>query len=125
MIFRLAADAVLVVHLAFILFVVAGGWLVVRYPRLIWFHVPAAGWGAFVELAGWVCPLTPLENDLRIAAGSAGSTGGFIERYLAPVIYPAGLDRPFQVALGLVVVVVNGIAYRRVFARWARSSRDD
>ena len=124
MIYRIAADAVLLLHLAFILFVVFGGWLVLRSPRFIWLHFPAVAWGAFIEFSGRVCPLTPLENHLRIASGSAGFTGGFIERYLIPVVYPSGLNRSVQVALGLGVILVNAIFYGLLVKRWARTSRD-
>jgi hypothetical protein len=123
MIYRIAADTVLVLHLAFILFVVFGGWLVVRYPKLMWFHLPAAAWGALIEFSGRVCPLTPLENQLRIASGSAGFSGGFIERYLMTVVYPTGLTRPVQIALGSGVIVVNALFYGRAFVRWARANK--
>jgi hypothetical protein len=123
MIYRIAADTVLVLHLAFILFVVFGGWLVVRYPKLMWFHLPAAAWGALIEFSGRVCPLTPLENQLRIASGSAGFSGGFIERYLMTVVYPTGLNRPVQIALGIGVILVNAVFYGLVFTRWARANK--
>jgi hypothetical protein len=112
-----------VLHLAFILFVVFGGWLVVRYPKLMWFHLPAAAWGALIEFSGRVCPLTPLENQLRIASGSAGFSGGFIERYLMTVVYPTGLNRPVQIALGIGVILVNAVFYGLVFTRWARANK--
>ena len=124
MIYRIAADAVLLLHLAFIVFVVLGGWLVLRNARFIWIHLPAVAWGAFIELSGRVCPLTPLENQLRIASGSAGYSGGFIERYLIPVVYPSGLDRPVQIALGLVVILVNAVFYGLLVKRWVRTKRD-
>jgi len=106
-ILRLAADAVLVIHLAFIVFVLAGGVLVLR--RGIWaaFHLPAVAWGAFAELSATVCPLTPLENSLRRSAGAAGYDGGFIEHYLVPLIYPSGLTPRVQVVLGLIVLAAN------------------
>ena len=121
MFYRIAADAVLLLHLLFILFVVLGGWLVLRIPKLVWFHLSAAAWGAFIEFSGRVCPLTPLENQLRIASGSAGFSGGFIERYLIPVVYPSGLNRPVQIALGLGVILVNAIFYGLLVIRWARA----
>jgi hypothetical protein len=124
MIYRIAADAVLLVHLAFILFVVLGGWLVLRNPKFIWFHLSAAAWGAFIEFSGRVCPLTPLENQLRIVSGSAGYSGGFIERYLIPVVYPSGLDRSLQIALGLGVILVNAVFYGLLVKRWVRTRRD-
>lgn len=124
MISRVAADAVLVLHLVFILFVVAGGLLVVRHHKIMWFHLPAVVWGAFVEFSGRVCPLTPLEIELRAESGSAGYSGGFIEHYLLPVVYPAGLDRPAQVILGLGVVVINAFFYALIVRGWVRRSRD-
>jgi NhaA family Na+:H+ antiporter len=109
--FRLLADAVVLLHLAFVAFVVAGGFLALRWRRLVWLHVPAALWGVAIELGGWVCPLTPLEQALREAGGGAGYPGGFIEHYLLPVLYPPGLTRAVQLALGLAVLAVNAPAY--------------
>jgi hypothetical protein len=111
MLAHLLADAVVLLHLGFILFVACGGFLALRWPKAAWVHVPAAAWGALVELAGWVCPLTPLENRLRLAAGGDAYAGGFIDRYIVPVVYPAGLDRELQVALGLAVIVGNLAVY--------------
>lgn len=108
---RWAADALALIHLAFILFVAFGGLWVLRWPRLAWLHLPAAVWGAWVEFAGWICPLTPLENHLRRVAGEAGYTGGFVDHYLWPLIYPAGLTREMQWALGIGVVVLNAALY--------------
>jgi hypothetical protein len=113
------ADAVLLWHLAFILFVVSGGFLLRRFPRLIWLHLPAAAWGALIEFAGWICPLTPLENHLRRLGGEAGYEGGFIAHYLLPVVYPEALSREIQVALGLGVIVVNLVTY----AWWYRAGK--
>lgn len=111
MIWRLLADAVLALHLAFVLFVVLGGLLVLRWPRVAWVHLPAALWGAAIEFAGWICPLTPLEVALRRRGGQAGYTGSFIEQYVTPVLYPDGLTRPVQIGLGLGVLVLNGLVY--------------
>jgi hypothetical protein len=111
MMYRLLADATVVVHLLFVAFVVCGGVLVLRWPRMAWVHLPAAAWGAWVELAGWICPLTPLENWLRVQGGAATYTTGFIERYLLPVLYPASLSRDVQWTLGLLVILLNGIVY--------------
>lgn len=122
---KFAADIVVLLHLAFILFVAAGGLLVLRWPRLAWTHVPAVVWGAMVELAGWVCPLTPLENKLRAAAGDAAYTGGFIDRYIMPIVYPAGLTRSMQLGLGAAVIAVNLFVYSSlVFRRKSRGSHD-
>ncbi len=117
MLYRLAADTVVFLHFAFTVFVVLGGFLAWRWRRLAWIHVPAAVWGAFIELAGWICPLTPLENHFRRLAGEAGYTGGFIEHYLLPVLYPRGLTPTIQIILGIIVVVVNGYAYWVYFRR--------
>jgi hypothetical protein len=111
MLLRLAADAVVVVHLLFILFVLGGGLLVLRWPRLALLHLPAAAWGVAVELLHLYCPLTPLENQLRQAAGQAGYDGGFVEHYLIPLIYPAGLTPQIQLWLGAVVLAINVPVY--------------
>ena len=107
----IAADGVALLHFAFILFVVLGGFLVLRFRKLAWLHVPAAVWGAAIEFTGWICPLTPLENALRRAGGSAGYADGFIGHYLLPIIYPPGLTRDIQFALALGVVFVNAVIY--------------
>jgi hypothetical protein len=119
---RAAADAVLLLHATFVAFVVAGGLAVARAPRLAWLHLPAAAWGAGISFAGGVCPLTPLENALRRAAGEAGYAGGFVERYLLRALYPEGLTREVQVALGVGVVAINVAAYAWVMRR-RRSAR--
>lgn len=111
MYFRIAADAVVFLHLLFIAFVVAGGFLVIRWRWLFALHVPALTWGAVVEFFHLYCPLTPLENSLRLSAGDRGYNGGFIEHHLIPLIYPAGLTPQTQVLLGLVVVLVNAGVY--------------
>ncbi|MHB1374434.1 MAG: DUF2784 domain-containing protein [Thauera sp.] len=116
MLHRFAADAVLVLHLAFIVFVLVGGLLALRWRRAPWLHLPAAAWGVYIELSGGLCPLTPLENSLRRAAGEAGYAGGFIEHYLLPVIYPAGLTHEIQYLLAAIVVGVNVLAYAWVLA---------
>lgn len=117
MIYRWLADLTLVVHLVFIGFVVAGGLLVLRWPRLAWLHLPAAGWGVLIEVAGWFCPLTPLENHFRRAAGQAGYAGGFIEHYLTAAIYPAGLTRTVQWGIAAGVVLVNVAVYYVIWRR--------
>ena len=117
MIYRAAADLVALTHFAFVLFVVLGALLVVRWRRLAWLHLPCAIWGALIEFSGFVCPLTPLENWLRQRAGSAGYSGGFIEHYLMPVLYPAGLSRSVQIVLGLAVVLINLSIYGWILTR--------
>ncbi len=109
--YSLAADALLIVHLAFICFVVLGGLLVLRWRWLALLHLPSAVWGALIEFQGWICPLTPLEQRWRAAAGQAGYTGSFIEHYLVPVLYPDGLDRHTQLLFGALVVVINAAVY--------------
>jgi hypothetical protein len=125
MLLKLAADTVVLLHFAFIVFVVLGAVVVSRLPRLMWFHIPAVVWGAFIEFSGRVCPLTPLENRLRIAAGEIGYSGGFIEEYLIPVVYPDGLTRWVQISLGVGVVVINLIFYGLLVARRPRANLDD
>lgn len=116
-----AADAVVVFHLLFILFALLGGLLVWRWRCLVWLHVPAAMWGVLVELMHWPCPLTPLEQSLRQVAGQAGYRGGFVEHYLLPIIYPAGLTPQIQVVLGLIVLLLNGLIYAAILKqRWRR-----
>lgn len=119
--YRILANAVLLLHLLFILFVVGGGLLALRWPKMAWLHLPAALWGAAIEFAGWICPLTPLENALRQAAGTAGYGGGFIEHYLLPTLYPHTLTREIQVAMGMAVLVLNLIVYAAVWRRRRRA----
>ena len=111
------ADAVLVAHGAFVLFVGLGGLLVLRWPRAAWAHVPAALWGIAIEFGGWICPLTPLENRLRELAGESTYEGDFIARYLTPLIYPEGLTREAQIALGLAALALNACLYAIVWRR--------
>jgi hypothetical protein len=118
----LLADLVVGVHFLFVLFVVLGGLLVLRWPRVAYLHIPAAVWGALIELAGWVCPLTPLEQWLRRRAGGAGYSGGFIEHYILPVLYPSALTRPIQLILGFLVIAANLGIYAYVFRRSQRVS---
>jgi hypothetical protein len=120
MIFRLLADAAVVLHLAFVLFVILGGVLVRRWPRVAWVHLPSAAWGAWIECAGWICPLTPLENWLRQRGGGPAYTAGFVEHYLVPVLYPSGLTRELQWALGGVVLLVNAVIYATALRRRGR-----
>ena len=117
MFYRIAADMVLMTHFAFILLVVAGALAVFRYSWFVWIHVPAASWGAFVELTGRICPLTTLENFLRIHAGQEGYANSFVEQYILPVIYPVGLTRQAQLLLAGLVVAVNAIIYATILLR--------
>lgn len=120
---RLLADALVVAHLAFIAFVIAGGLLVLRRRGWAALHLPAVAWGVFTELTGTVCPLTPWENTLRQDAGGAGYAGGFIEHYVVPLIYPEALTPRLQVALGLVVIGVNAIVYAFAWRSWRHDRR--
>ncbi len=121
--FQLAAEAVLTVHLAFIAYVVLGGLLVARYARSVRLHIPVALWGVFVELTGWGCPLTALENSLLRRAGEAGYPGGFVERYLLPLIYPGNLTRDRQFALAGLVMLANALIYGWLWYRARRAGK--
>lgn len=111
MIYRIAADAVVLVHFAFIVFVALGALLAVRWRWVPWLHIPALLWGVLVETTGRLCPLTDLENALRNRAGQSGYRGGFIEHYLLAIIYPEGLTREIQLALALGVIAINLTIY--------------
>ncbi len=117
MLYRVAADGVLALHLVFVLFALLGGFLVLRRVGLAWLHLPAVAWAAFVEFSGRICPLTPLEGTLRQAAGDAGYAGDFLEHYLLAVIYPEGLTHDVQIILGATVVIVNVAIYALILRR--------
>jgi hypothetical protein len=117
MLFRAAADLVVVVHALFVGFVVLGGLLVARWPRLAWLHLLAAAWGVAIEFGGWICPLTPLENYFRERAGSSIYQGDFIEHYVVPVLYPAQLTHLRQIWFGVAAIVVNVCVYAYVIRR--------
>jgi hypothetical protein len=125
MLYRIAADATLILHLAFILFVVLGAVLAARWRWMPLLHLPAAAWGAYVELAGAFCPLTALENRLLVLAGQSGYRGGFVEHYLLPVIYPAGLTRDIQQLLAATVVLLNVALYAWLVHRRSRRGGGD
>ena len=118
MLFRIAADLVLAIHFLFIAFVVLGGLLVLRYRWMLLIHVPAAVWGAYIEIAGRVCPLTIWENRFRRSAGESGYADSFIEHYLLPVIYPSGLTRNIQLLLAGFVILANVVIYGWLLYRW-------
>lgn len=120
MVYRTLADLVLVLHLLFIVFAAAGGLLALRWRWAPALHLPAVLWGVAVELLGLVCPLTPLENRLRQAAGAAGYSGGFLEQYLLPVVYPGGLSPTMHVALAGLLVAANLLVYALVWRRLRR-----
>lgn len=115
MIYRIGADAILLLHLAFTLFTVLGGLLVLRRPSLLLVHLIAVLWGVVIEWADWICPLTPLENALRIQGGEAGYAGGFIEHYVSLVLYPENLTIELRYLLGMGLVAVNLIIYGYIF----------
>jgi hypothetical protein len=111
MIFQVLADLVVIVHFAFVIFVVAGGLIVFKWRKVILLHLPAAIWGALIEFAGWICPLTPLENWLRRKGGASDYSGDFVNHYIMPILYPSELTREVQVVLGVLVVVSNIAIY--------------
>ena len=118
MVYHILADLVVVIHLLFVLFVMLGGLLVLRWRVCAWIHIPAVFWAALIEFSGWICPLTPLENHLRIKGGGSGYETGFIEHYIIPLLYPAQLTRTMQIVLGLLVMVVNLVIYLWVWHRY-------
>ncbi len=115
MVYVLLADAVVGLHFVFILFVLGGGLLVLRWRRLLWVHLPAAAWGAVVEMTGWICPLTPLENRLRELGGGRTYEGDFVAKYMAAIVYPEHLTQRTQLLLGAIVVVANAVVYAFVW----------
>jgi hypothetical protein len=119
MIARVAADLLVLIHFAFIIFVVLGGLLALKWWKVSFLHIPSALWGALIEFKGWICPLTPLEHYFRLAAGSAGYSGGFINHYIMPLIYPTGLTRELQVLLGITVLLINLFIYGLVLVNRA------
>ena len=121
MIFRALADLTVGIHLAFVLFVIGGGLLVIWRPVVAWAHLPAVAWGAWIELSGNICPLTPLENALRARGGAVVYSESFVERYLVPLIYPESLTREAQTMLGVVVIAINVAVYAVVVARRRRN----
>jgi Protein of Unknown function (DUF2784) len=120
-IYRTLADGVVTIHFGFVLFVVLGGLAVLRWRRVAYAHLPCAAWGALIEFAGWTCPLTPLEKHLRALAHQPGYTETFVEHYITRVMYPAGLTRPMQLAIGIFVIAVNVLVYWRAFRPPRRS----
>ena len=111
MVYRWLADLVVVVHALFVVFVLIGAFLALRWRWIVWLHVPAAVWGVLIEYGGWICPLTPLENSLRVRAGQSTYSGDFIQHYLLGALYPQGLTRATQYVLGSTALLVNVIAY--------------
>jgi len=120
MIYRILAEFVVIIHFSFVLFVLLGGLLVLKYWRCAWLHVPAILWAVLISFAGWDCPLTPLENGLRQQGGTAGYGNGFTEHYILPILYPTALTRNLQIALGLFVLMLNTAVYVFVILRYRR-----
>lgn len=116
-VFRVAADLVVALHAAFALFVALGALLTFRWRRVMWAHVPAAAWGVLIEFSGWVCPLTPLENALRLRAGEAAYSGDFIQHYVVPALYPANLTHETQLAIGSAALLGDVLIYSCLFHR--------
>lgn len=123
--YRIGADLVLSLHLAFVLFVIAGGLLTMKWRWISWVHLPAAAWGAIVELTGWICPLTPLENSLRAKAGESVYASDFMDHYVIPLLYPAALTRDVQIFLGLIVLLVNVAIYWWVLSDRRKENSND
>jgi hypothetical protein len=124
MLFRALADFVLVFHFGFVLFVILGGVLALRWPRVVWVHVPVALYGALIEFVGFICPLTPLEVALRRRGGEAGYEGGFVDHYITAALYPKGLTREIQLILGVCVLVLNATVYLMLVRRSGRTAHD-
>ncbi len=117
MVYQALADVIVLVHLGFVVFAALGGFLVLRWTRCAWIHIPSVAWAAWIEFAGWICPLTPLENWLREKAGEVDYSGGFIEHYIIPLLYPTALTRELQITLGILVLVINFAIYAWVIHR--------
>jgi len=119
--YRLLADLVVILHLAFVAFALFGGLLALKWKRIVWLHAPAVLWAAAIEFGGWVCPLTPLEIWLRGQGGELGYRSDFIEHYILPLLYPATLTREVQFVLGVVVLAVNIAGYAWLWRRWRKN----
>ena len=111
----IAADLIVIIHFAFVLFVVLGGILLIWWKKLVWLHLPSVVWGVVVEFTGWICPLTPYENTLRAQAGLEMYDGDFVMRYIMPILYPEDLTRTMQMVFGLIVLLINIACYYYVF----------
>ena len=120
MIAGLAADIIVLVHLGFIMFVALGGLLVIKWQKMAFLHLPCALWGVLIAFGGWICPLTPLEMHFRQVTGQAGYAGRFVDQYVMPIGYPAGLTRGMQIAFGVAILTVNLLVYTRVLVNLNR-----
>jgi len=119
--YEILANVIVVFHFAFVIFVGLGGFLVLKWRRWAWFHIPVFVWGALISFGGWVCPLTPFENWLRVRAGETSYSTTFIEHYILPILYPAGLTREVQIPLGFLVLGINIAIYGWIFRRRKKS----
>ena len=124
LVYKILADFVVVLHMLFIVFAVSGGLMVLKWPKMAYVHIPAVLWGAYIEFSGGICPLTPLEIGWRIAAGQKAYQGGFIERYVLPIIYPSDLTRESQLILGATLLFINGLSYGWLLLKKRRRQRD-
>lgn len=120
MVYHILANLVVVIHLSFVLFAVLGAFFVLWRRWIIWLHLPAFLWAVWIEYTGGICPLTPLENWLRINAGQGGYGGDFVVTYLLPVLYPAGLTRNVQLILAMTAIVTNAAIYGAIFYKCSR-----
>ena len=120
MFYRFGADAVLFAHFVFVAFAVCGGALALLHPAFAWVHVPVVAWSSIVNLAGWTCPLTPLENALRTRAGQAGYAGGFVQHYIGRMVYPRGMPRRMELVAGVSIVAWNALVYGAILLQRAR-----
>ena len=125
MIYSFLADLLVGFHLVFILYVIAGALLIIKWPKTLWLHLPSCFWGINVEFTGWICPLTPWEIQLRRLAGEEGYTGSFIEQYLIPIIYPSGLNREIQMLMGSTVLIVNFSLYTLILIKRRKRKTPD
>jgi len=123
MLAKVSADLLVAVHFAFIVFVVLGGFLVLKWGKVAILHIPCVLWGALIEFSGWICPLTPVERYLREVAGGEAYSGGFIDHYIMPLVYPTGLTREMQISLGIIILISNLCIYGLVIFR--RTKRKD
>ena len=123
MIYRLAADAVVIFHFCFVAFVVTGGLIVLRWRRVAWLHLPAVAWGVYVEFSGRLCPLTPLENSLREWGGRDTYQEGFVDHYIMPVLYPEGLTHELQIWIGCAIFLINAVCYSVFLYRYQAARR--
>ncbi|HSB30995.1 MAG TPA: DUF2784 domain-containing protein [Candidatus Sulfobium mesophilum] len=123
MLFKVCADIVLLTHFAFVIFAVLGGFIVLWKNRAAWIHVPVVLWSSVVNLASWVCPLTPLENWFLAKAGQSGYRGGFVQHYIDPLVYPAGMPRDMELIAGISVLVWNAAVYAVVLIRRRKRGR--